>query len=165
MSIKIRQIELIAGICELLDQQHPELKATTRQTNAVIQAADLIVAAFKTDDVQASDDIGLDAWLKTDSAGASSRFMAMYLSGRGASNTDVPHPYDPSDFGRCRILLKAVPHLAPKLSLIAEASGTWASLVEHWDEISRLMDEEAPEWRETGGSATQAYELMKAIGC
>jgi hypothetical protein len=164
MKASIQQIELVAGIFQLLNEQHPGITASTRQYNAIIRAANQIVAAFDKEDTLADDNIGLDAWLASDSVGLSSRFMAMYLSGR-VDNTTAPHPSDPSDFARCRTLLKAVPDLVQHLQKMREASAVWAELVTHWDEICRLMDDESPDWRNGAGSAPKTYDFMKSLGC
>lgn len=164
MATSIQQIELVSGIFGLIDAQHPGIKASTRQCNAVIRAVDLIIEAFAQDDVEAGDNIGLESWFQTDSVSASSRYMALYLTD-GDAQENGPHPRDPADFCRCRILLKAVPELVVKLPNIANASPFWASLVANWDEISCLIDEEAPNWRSQEGSSPKAYALMKSLGC
>lgn len=89
--------------------------------------------------------------------------MAQFLL--GGAPTNIAHPHDPDDFARCRKLLEAVPELAPRLNEMKAASSVWASLVEAWDELCRLMDEEAPEWREGKGSSPKTYARMKALGC
>jgi hypothetical protein len=163
MPISLSQIELVAGICELIDKQAPGLTVDVKQYSAIITAANAIVDAFEAPAQPAQAGIGYAAWLQSDDVGASSKCMAQYLLGETPSQ--INHPHDPADFARCRKLLEAVPELAPRLNEMKAASSVWACLVEGWDELCRLMDEEAPRWREGKGSSPKTYDRMKALGC
>lgn len=66
---------------------------------------------------------------------------------------------------RCRKLLAAVPEFRPRLGEMASVSPVWAVLVQEWDALCALMDEEAPEWNMGRGSAPKTYNRMKEIGC
>lgn len=75
------------------------------------------------------------------------------------------HPLDPDDFRRCELLLRAVPELRGRLSEMATVSPEWAGLVERWDEIAALIEEEAPGIYEGDRSsrAPKSYALMRSI--
>lgn len=109
-------------------------------------------------------------WLAHGERGVSSETIFTRLTGVNALGTRSSrgdHPYDPSDFRRCRLLLEQVPELVPLLPKMAEMSPKWANLIQAWDEICKAMDLESPDWREPGNgqAAPTAYQLIKkAIG-
>lgn len=105
-------------------------------------------------------------WLAGGERGISSNFIFTRLTGVNAmggwSTERDCHPHDPADFRRCRLLLEQVPELGPLFPKMAEVSPTWARLVERWDAICAVMDEEAPKWREGRGQiAPKTYDLIK----
>ena len=51
-------------------------------------------------------------------------------------------PLDPADFRRCRILLDRIPGWRKRLPEIARLIPEWQPMVEHWDELDALYDEE-----------------------
>jgi len=78
---------------------------------------------------------------------------------------DGSHPYDPSDFNRCLLLLDAVPEIRRHMDKVAEISDAWARLVERWDEVEQcFIDEVGFNWT-NGRRASRTYRLMKEIGC
>lgn len=102
---------------------------------------------------------GAIEWLKFGARGVSSETIFGHLT--GLPLTARPRaPLDPSDLRRCRLLLEHVPAFRAELNRMNEVSKHWAALVARWDEICVLMDEEAPDWRNEGGSAPRAYKLM-----
>lgn len=103
-------------------------------------------------------------WLAVGQQGLSSQTLFQRLTGVKLTNTEA-HPADPSDFGRCRLLMEQVPWLRNRLGEAREISATWAKVVDHWDELSEQMDSEAPRWREGIGSAPATNRRMKALGC
>lgn len=106
--------------------------------------------------------LALAMWLASGQRGVSSETIVTYLTGlQTGSMRDVPR--DASDLGRCRLLLEQVPELQPKFSRMAELSREWELLVQNWDALCALMDEEAPAWREGKGSAPKTYEWMVAL--
>src|SRR4051812_1903007 len=73
------QLVLVTAILrEMAEQGFPDV--TTRQMNAVIEAADLVVAAYKKPYQAAAPASGLDAWLLSDETGLSSLCMARTLA-------------------------------------------------------------------------------------
>ena len=149
----ISQIQLISDIQEMLGQKYPELKLNTRQFNAVMQASTLLSNELNKKTQHAGEGAGLVAWLASDDVGMSSRYMAHVLApidGEG----EYAHPLDPSDFQRCRKLLVAVPELKERLPLMAKKSKVWAGLLEDWNEICDLIDNE---------NRKEAYELIKRL--
>jgi hypothetical protein len=149
----ISQIQLISDIQEMLGKKYPDIKLNTRQFNAVIKASTILSNELNKETQHAGEDIGLVAWLASDDVGMSSKYMAQVLA-------DIPgereyaHPYDPSDFKRCQKLLISVPALKERLNLMAKESEVWAGLVEDWDEISRLIDND---------KGKEAYHLIKRL--
>jgi hypothetical protein len=74
------------------------------------------------------------------------------------------HPYDPGDVRRCELLLRTAPDLREAFPRMRSVSSKWAALVDHWDEIIGLMDEEAPHWAEPNPPkerAPKAYSLIQ----
>jgi hypothetical protein len=106
-------------------------------------------------------------WLASGERGLSSNTIFTHLTGIDALHDSYKsHPYDPSDFRRCRLLLEQVPELVPLFPKMAEVSEQWKDLVYLWGDICKAMDEEAPKWRD--GYRTpcpNTYSLIKrAIG-
>lgn len=54
------------------------------------------------------------------------------------------HPHDLDDFRRCEVALREIDGLRDYLPRMSEVSPTWAKLVEHWDEIVRLVESADP---------------------
>ena len=101
-------------------------------------------------------------WFATGRVGASSKAMACAAAGLPG---DKSHPYDPDDFNRCLLLLEAVPEIRDCMDNVAGISGTWAKLVNRWDEVEQcFLDEVGLNWSKAR-SAPKTYELMKEIGC
>lgn len=153
----ISQIQLVSAICQAISEQgDPEL--LPRQFNAVIRAADDILAEPRQPERVAPTGCGLDAWLRSDQTGASSTFMAMVLSGRVIPGIKAAYPHDPSDFWRCMGLLDACPELRERLPEMAATGPQWAALVAHWDDLEALLREEAPT-----GLCPRLYDRMKEL--
>lgn len=74
-------------------------------------------------------------------------------------------PADPDDFKRCRLLVEQVPAVAIRLHELRALGGPWPYIVLMWDEWCKMMDREAPEWRDGRGQAPRMYDAMKACGC
>ena len=75
------------------------------------------------------------------------------------------YPRDPSELGRCRKLLKAVPEFAENFRCMRTVSWMWATLVDHWAELCALMDEDARTWRHGRGSLPRTLKRMQDLGC
>lgn len=162
----VSQIELIAAIGRSLGRQGVK-DFNPRQFNSIIEAANIVVEAFGKAHQPAVENSGLATWLDSDETGLSSLCMARHLGRIAELEPRVPfdrssdgkdHPHDPSDFGRCVGLLKAVPELRPHVSRMAEASPAWGALAAAWDELEALYAEELPT-----GSAPKLYDRMRAI--
>ena len=135
----ITQIDLIVGIMAVLDKLQPGIGLLPRQVNAVIAAADSILAELSTPERTVRPGMGLSAWLASDCTGASSLYMAHVLAGywaKDAGRYNVPH--DAADFGRCLGLLDAVPCLSEKLTQLSTTGPEWRRLVAAWDELTAL---------------------------
>lgn len=79
------------------------------------------------------------------------------LGGRPLKHAaDVPH--DPDDFRRCRLLLDLFPEWRADLGPLVRLFPWYGPLVEHWDEMDRLWEEESPSrW------CPKLYDLMKEL--
>lgn len=137
----ITQIDLIVGIAGVLEKLEPGIALLPRQMNAVIAAADSILAELQTPERTVRPGMGLSAWLASDCTGASSLYMAHYLANHwGKDSHRYAYPHDSGDFGRCLGLLDAVPELREKLAGMAETGREWAALIGAWDELEALHD-------------------------
>jgi len=109
-------------------------------------------------------------WLANGWRGVSSNTIFTTLTGMDALGSwRGSHPLDPDDFRRCVILLEQCPALKAEFHRMAEVSEPWKKLVENYDRLVALMDEECAgvDWRERNSrwSAPKTYELMKEFGC
>jgi hypothetical protein len=88
-------------------------------------------------------------WARGRDTGLSSLLIFEVLSGREVFELaqwgrSYIVPWDPSDFGRCYRLLKAVPRWRKRLEKVAQKHPRWRPLVDRWDELERLWEEESP---------------------
>lgn len=83
-------------------------------------------------------------WLRTGERGVSSEGIFGHLTGIPIYQGRPSPPTDPSDFRRCRLLVQAVPSFRSKLPRMAELGPQWKAIVDHWDELCAIMDEEIP---------------------
>lgn len=150
----ISQLELVGGICKLVSEECPTLNP--RQMNAIARGADMILEELRQPDRPSVAASGMEAWLKSDDTGMSSRYMAFTI-GTGPP-AEYAHPWDPSDLGRCLRLLEACPELRPLVPAMAKTGKEWKALVEHWDELEALYREELPT-----GRAPKLYDLMQKL--
>jgi hypothetical protein len=108
-------------------------------------------------------------WLVHGERGLSSETIFEHMTGiplLGAPwRSSTPRtPSDPDDFQRCERLLRQVPEFRARRNELTELSPLWAALIEHWDEITALLEEEIPGVYEGAhGRAPRTYELMKTI--
>ncbi|HEJ7283080.1 TPA: hypothetical protein SMF87_004532 [Serratia marcescens] len=134
------QIQLVAAITQELSRQHPGLPADHRM-NAVIQAANRIIAEYERQPVMATDRMGLRAWLDSDDIGSSSIFMAFTLATheqrqrhfRGRGKPSNNYPRDPDDLGRCIRLIDAVPEFGGRIPEMADKGAHWMAVTTNWD--------------------------------
>ena len=109
-------------------------------------------------------------WLVYGEQGISSEAMFhwLVLGHRPQHNYPRPqhnYPRDPDDFRRCEMLLRVIPELREQLPLMAEIDAVWAGLVERWDEIADLLEQECPGVYDSHvvGHAPRCYDLMSEI--
>jgi hypothetical protein len=103
----------------------------------------------------------LARWYATDSGVSSCTILAelvpemrrLALHRLGEHGADVPH--DPDDFGRCYRLLKILGEDSGALILVSLAHPKWSGLVDAWDELTRLYENE---------EFQRLYERMKELG-
>jgi hypothetical protein len=151
---------LVNEIFRLL-AKHGHKELNVRQMDAVIAGVNTILKDLKTLYTPASPDIGLKKWLESDDAGLSSKFMACILAGGPPAENN--HPHDPDDFVRCLKFLRAVPDCLPLITM-AMCGPVWAGLVEKWNVIASLLQEEVPgALRGKPGKAPRTYALMQTI--
>ncbi len=138
----ISQIDLIAAITKHLSKREKIKDCLPRQFNAVVDAANSIIAAFEKPYQPATPGMGLDAWWHCDDAGLSSRYMAQCLSmsHRGA---EPSYPHDLADFARCVKMLDADPRLRERIAQPWKVP-QWVALTACWDELESLYREESP---------------------
>jgi hypothetical protein len=111
----------------------------------------------------------LTLWLLNGERGLSTEAMVRHITGAplppGISPCVLWHPRDPDDLRRCRLLVEQVPQIAEGLDHMRTASPTWALIVDHWADLCRVMDEEAPNWRQLGcrEKAPRTYRALVQI--
>lgn len=111
-------------------------------------------------------DSGLIEWLAHGERGVSSNTMFTFITGVPANRDEyygVPH--DPGDLRRCRLLCEAGLFIQRDLDKMKAVSPQWCAIVEHWDELCALMDEESPNWRtpKRGERAPKTFELLQSL--
>jgi hypothetical protein len=134
----ITQIELIRAITTAITN-HGTKNLNIRQCNTVIQCATEIIDELNKKTVTSSEGIGLIGWLSSDDTGTSSRYMATVIHGGSAP---LSEPLDPSDFGRCYRLIRAVPGTKEGLHLLRDKSKYWELLVDNWNHIEKAYEEQ-----------------------
>lgn len=102
--------------------------------------------------------LSIDAarWYALGERGNSSDALFYALTGVGKPSR--AHPRDISDLCRCIKLFDAVPSLAPKIGTAASISLVWGQLIDHWQELCELINS-------GDDGRSEAYALMKTIGC
>jgi hypothetical protein len=97
-------------------------------------------------------------WLLNGETGVSSKTICAVMTGSVAHYNDVPH--DPSDFGRCYKLLALFPEWRARLHEVAEKFPMWGPMVEAWDELTALYEEET---KSKSGKAPKLYDRMQVL--
>ncbi len=107
-------------------------------------------------------------WTKHGEHGTSSQTMWCVLAERKLfdehykevilSPSQFTHPSDPDDFRRCYLLLKAVPEWRLKLDKLKTLSQIWFKLVENWDKLTEMLEEQMKTGKQNG-----MYELMESL--
>lgn len=135
---QVSQVKIVGAILKALGKT---ATINQRQMNAVIAAADGVVAAMAQEHAPATPGMGLAAWVASDDTGESSLYMAGVLGpyvGFGKASNLGHHgnayPRDPSDFGRCVRLLDAAPELRQYLDRLegVEHGPAWNAIAREW---------------------------------
>lgn len=163
----LSQPALVGAILRHLDSTGIA-EISVRQMNAVIAAADEIMAALADAHRPAVPGSGLAAWLRSDETGASSLYLAKALApaaGLGPIHPSIgsaePWPHDPADFGRCVGLLDAVPELRPHLGVLAgpEHGPAWNAMAAEWETLEAAYREDLP-----AGESERLYQRLRELG-
>lgn len=89
-------------------------------------------------------------WLAFGETGASSRTIVAEVTGDrralGRWERWGNPPWDGDDMRRCLLLVRQYPQLRDEFDTIAQIDSTWAALIDHWDELESLLDEDFPGW-------------------
>jgi hypothetical protein len=80
-------------------------------------------------------------WLERGDTSTSSRVIWNTMIGAVAGSADVDVPRDPSDFGRCYLLLLAFPEWRGRLAEVAQHHPVWWPYVDRWNELSALYEQ------------------------
>lgn len=142
--------------------------------NAAIEALIQIVGNVppdisNADDPQDTEDTDLIRkllkWLAGPDTGLSSEAMAFCAAKiqRTGSWSGIEHPYDPSDFNRCLLLVEQVPEVRDHFPRIAELSDEWAAIIAAWDELKEMFVDEVGLDLKKGLSAPRTYQRMQQI--
>lgn len=97
-------------------------------------------------------------WIATGERGVSSETIVTMLAGVDLVQGRGCEPYDPSDFRRCLLLLEAVPELKPKMERMKFVSEYWKLLIENWDELVKMYNEE-----KHNGTTPRLYAKMSKL--
>ncbi|KHJ74672.1 hypothetical protein [Rhodococcus sp. Chr-9] len=106
-------------------------------------------------------------WLASGERGISSEAIVSHLTGHqvGRPWAGADHPWDPDDFYRCEMLLRAYPLARLAFPAMKSRSEVWARLVDAWDELVALGEEEVPGIFSgpARGRAPRMYARMRQI--
>ena len=102
----------------------------------------------------------MDWWIRNGEHGMSSKNLFSCLSGKSIRGASTMEPADPDDFRRCYLMLKQVPALKPMLHKARSMSPVWAKIVDNWDKLSEMLEEQMKTNKANG-----MYEFMKELGC
>lgn len=107
----------------------------------------------------------LAEWYRSPYCGISSATIAHVLgggrligSGGFGSPDGADAPYDPADFERCRRVVDMFPGWRARLGEVADRYPIWRGIVDAWDELVALLDEERP-----SGQAPKLYARIKQL--
>jgi hypothetical protein len=95
-------------------------------------------------------------WSDGPDSGISSKTLVQVITGASLGVRQPSMPLDPGDFGRCYRVLQRFPELRSQLGKVAEAYPEWRLLVQAWDELERVYEEELL----TGEYAPRLYARM-----
>ena len=72
------------------------------------------------------------------------------------------YPHDADDLRQCLELLRRVPEFAPRFGEMRAVSPVWARLVDAWDELTALFEQECP--RQKGWAPKTCLRMREIIG-
>jgi hypothetical protein len=82
----------------------------------------------------------------------------------GISDVRMDYPHDTSDLGRCIRLLQLNPSYRKRLPEMAQVSGEWGLLVEHWEELEAIYsDTRQGEDAAVVDAYNRLYRLLRSI--
>ena len=139
MNTAITQIDLVTEIIRVLEDAGIT-DVLPRQFNAIVIAADSVMAELREPERKVSPGMGTMKWLASDHTGLSSLYMAMKLDPPIGQRCQYAYPHDSADFGRCLGLLEAAPELRERLPKMAETGKEWAALVPFWDDLEAAFE-------------------------
>ena len=111
----------------------------------------------------------INIWLQLGERGISSNTICYVLSGLHELQLEGfeeelrwlgSPPKDPSDFRRCRELLKIIPEWKSRLKEVSYVFPAWKSYAENWDKMEELYQEEC---NNKSGLAPKLYDFMKSL--
>ncbi|NTF18131.1 hypothetical protein G6L37_06910 [Agrobacterium rubi] len=104
-----------------------------------------------------------NSWIVSGDVGQSSKTVWATMLGITLEDSEINHPHDPADIGRCLRLLSIMPEWQPRISELASLSPTWKALAERWADIRSSMETEAGIAWEKAKSAPATYDFMRSI--
>lgn len=101
-------------------------------------------------------------WIYGPNTGESSKMIwAHMMSVKSVQYLSYPH--DPADINRCFELLRMIPAWRMRMGEMAVYGPAWAALVENWERLQAMFEDEAgPNWSKSK-MAHNTYEAMRAI--
>ncbi len=144
------QIPMFTAMTEAFNKIHANCKPTWKQLEV---------------DQSLTVDKKMQWWIENGERGISSETMFHYIAfsygrpeyllRRGKVES---HPHDPDDFRRCYELLKTIPEWKSRLDTMKEVSPAWKNLVDHWDELIVMLEEQMVAKKDNG-----MYDLMEKL--
>lgn len=154
-AVPIRDMGKLTGLADKGEVMATDLNRALNATMVfgMQPALDALRERLGRSDSQPPEVINLDwkaqlaEWFARGAVGMSSETMAKQFLGTEVTDLDYGHPHDAFDFRRCCLLLEWVPSLRHRLDELRGLSPIWSGLVEDWENLEALLEEEAPGWR------------------
>lgn len=108
-------------------------------------------------------------WLAHGEVGASSKAMCRYIFDMPDLCAHGYHPVDPADLFRCRKFYEMTECKKSDLDKMREVSPVWNALIDNWDLLCGMMDDEVDWMRsevrtgKAGNTCNKTYNKMKEI--
>ena len=93
-------------------------------------------------------------WARRGERGMSSNTIFGVFTSKYVETATIP--YDPADFRRCRLLLDLFPEWRTNLQRVVDVYPFWKPLVDRWDMMDELYNEELP-----SGNAPKLYAVLQ----